>query len=149
MSNLLSRVSSALTVTAFRSASPGWRIRSGSIMSGHLPRSSKPRATCIYRLTELRSWRRSQHPVRKWLVQPRHPRPPVAYFRGCAEFSAFDLPLGMMRGEKFEQPIFGCNHLKGEIAPLPPVSTILNPTGSTKRRGCAHWNSAASSCDAI
>jgi hypothetical protein len=44
-----------------------------------------------------------------------------------AEFSAFDLPLGMMRGEKFEQPIFGCNHLKGEIAPLPPVGTISDP----------------------
>jgi len=33
-------------------------------------------------------------------------------------FKAFDLPLHLMSGESFEQPIFGANYIKGTVRPL-------------------------------
>lgn len=33
---------------------------------------------------------------------------------------AFDLPLLYIRNDKFNQPIFGCNHLAGECWPVSP-----------------------------
>lgn len=34
---------------------------------------------------------------------------------------AFDLPLLYIRNDKFNQPIFGCNHLAGECWPVSPT----------------------------
>lgn len=40
---------------------------------------------------------------------------------------AFDLPLLYIRNDKFNQPIFGCNHLAGECWPVSPTG---GPGGS-------------------
>ena len=36
-----------------------------------------------------------------------------------SDFCSFDIPLSNVRGEKFNQPIFGCNNLSGSCLPLP------------------------------
>lgn len=36
----------------------------------------------------------------------------------ASAFKAFDLPLSLTKGEKFEQPIFGANYLSGTCSPL-------------------------------
>ena len=36
-----------------------------------------------------------------------------------SDFCSFDIPLSNIRGEKFNQPIFGCNNLSGTCLPLP------------------------------
>ena len=52
----------------------------------------------------------------------RHPhavvRPPQAQQRG-GSCESFDLPLGTMHNEKFNQPIFGANNMTGTSEPLP------------------------------
>uniref|UniRef100_A0A7S0VTF0 Uncharacterized protein n=2 Tax=Hemiselmis tepida TaxID=464990 RepID=A0A7S0VTF0_9CRYP len=35
------------------------------------------------------------------------------------DIESYDLPLALIRREKFNQPIFGCNNIDGECAPLP------------------------------
>ena len=34
--------------------------------------------------------------------------------------AAFDLPLPFIKGDKFNQPIFGCNNLSGELSNIVP-----------------------------
>jgi len=36
-----------------------------------------------------------------------------------SELQSYDLPLSHIRGEKFNQPIFGCNHIQADCLPLP------------------------------
>ena len=40
-------------------------------------------------------------------------RPPTSCLQGL---QAFDIPLAYITHDKFNQPIFGCNHLAGELA---------------------------------
>mmetsp|Transcript_35756 Transcript_35756/g.71743 ORF Transcript_35756/g.71743 Transcript_35756/m.71743 type:complete len:198 (+) Transcript_35756:109-702(+) len=36
-----------------------------------------------------------------------------------SDLVAFDLPFSLIRNERFNQPIFGCNNLEGDCLPLP------------------------------
>ena len=47
--------------------------------------------------------------------------------KGSGELKAFDLPLALMFGESFEQPIFGANYVKGTCKPLHPGSLPSDP----------------------
>jgi hypothetical protein len=48
---------------------------------------------------------------------------------GDSNFLAYDLPLSLIRTERFNQPIFGCNNIEGECLPLPGTD------------GCTHFKS--------
>ena len=109
----------------------GARSANGMIVfvgRGH--RSSRRRATYISRPTGSHSSLRIRHPVRPCIdvtsracsgrVMGRKAQTDIAIV-WRAELAAFDLPLGMLQAEKFNQPIFGCNNLSGDIAPMPPV----------------------------
>lgn len=43
-----------------------------------------------------------------------------------SDFCSFDIPLSNVRGEQFNQPIFGCNNLSGMCLPLPGFSGSIN-----------------------
>ena len=43
----------------------------------------------------------------------------VAEAPNSAGLRSFDIPLAGISNESFEQPIFGCNYLKADVAPLP------------------------------
>jgi hypothetical protein len=43
-----------------------------------------------------------------------------------SDFCSFDIPLSNIRGEQFNQPIFGCNNLSGACLPLPGFSGSIS-----------------------
>ena len=43
-----------------------------------------------------------------------------------SDFCSFDIPLSNVRGEAFNQPIFGCNNLSGTCLPLPGFSGSIS-----------------------
>jgi hypothetical protein len=43
-----------------------------------------------------------------------------------SDFCSFDIPLSNVRGEQFNQPIFGCNNLSGTCLPLPGFSGSIS-----------------------
>ena len=52
-----------------------------------------------------------------------------------SDFCSFDIPLSNVRGEQFNQPIFGCNNLSGTCLPLPGFSGSINWTIAFKSGG--------------
>ncbi|KAF5443670.1 hypothetical protein F2P56_036208 [Juglans regia] len=40
--------------------------------------------------------------------------------KSVGNFTAFDMPLLYVHGEKFNQPIFSCNNISGHVEPIIP-----------------------------